>query len=275
MNEENLKDHKLLEIEVRKAYLELRSFLKVSKRLDIKIWKVRKIAKKLGIVRTDGNGLQYTLESKGICPKEFAQSYVELEDFKKVAKKYNLGVNRTRKILRELGALNPPGWRLKSENRNFVNPNLGKPLSEEQKKKLSECMKKRTGERNPNYKHGKNIRRPRDYKYHIITNLRKDVFNRDNYTCCYCNTRGGHLHAHHTVPFWVEPKGFEDKDNMVTVCSDCHFTKAHKGNWHYFDIDLISEKTLIKYSLDRERLNGLSVYKYKNNASDSLDSSHI
>ena len=87
--------------------------------------------------------------------------------------------------------------------------------------------------------------------------MRNFIFNQDEYTCNYCGAIGGHLHAHHKIPFWVCKEAFLDIENLVTVCTQCHFSKAHLGNWNSFDSSLISDNLLKKYSLDRERLNEL------------------
>lgn len=68
---------------------------------------------------------------------------------------------------------------------------------------------------------------------------RKDVFERDNYTCRLCWTTGGVLHAHHLVPvaeivasladgtaFDSHPL-FADVENGLTLCAGCH------GNHHH------------------------------------------
>jgi hypothetical protein len=51
---------------------------------------------------------------------------------------------------------------------------------------------------------------------------------------------------------------FMDVDNIITVCTKCHFEKAHLGNWQKFDISLITDELIEKYSVDRERLNELA-----------------
>jgi hypothetical protein len=134
----------------------------------------------------------------------------------------------------------------------------GRKHTEYSKKLIGESSKQRTGKRNPNYKHGNYIRRERDYKINEITILRKMCFERDNYTCHYCEIKGKELHAHHIIPFWFNKEAFNDLSNLITVCVNCHFIKAHQSNWQKFDITLISENLINKYSLDRERLNELA-----------------
>jgi len=60
---------------------------------------------------------------------------------------------------------------------------------------------------------------------------RKEVYERDNYTCQNCGARGGphgdaELHAHHVVP--KSKGGTHRKSNLKTVCKDCH--NAIHGN---------------------------------------------
>jgi len=217
------------------------------------------------------------------------KDYLELNSSYKVAKKYNTSATAVKRLLKEAGVLRTQNEaaRIRNlthdvyRNRKFSkehreklsevaknrigekNPFFGKTHTKEAKAKIGRASKKRTGKRNPNYKHGKNIRRPRDFKNSEMQSLRNHVFHRDKHTCVYCGKKGGHLHAHHILPYWVKPVAFLDKDNLVTVCTKCHFKKAHLGNWHKFDVELVTEKLLIRYSLDRERLSELATYKYK------------
>lgn len=54
---------------------------------------------------------------------------------------------------------------------------------------------------------------------------RREVYQRDNYSCQNCGIRGGsrgdtELHAHHIVP--KSKGGTHRKQNLVTVCKACH-----------------------------------------------------
>jgi len=56
--------------------------------------------------------------------------------------------------------------------------------------------------------------------------LRKQVFERDNYTCVYCGKRGGKLEADHKIPF--SRGGKDTLDNLVTCCQKCNRQKHDK-----------------------------------------------
>jgi hypothetical protein len=65
--------------------------------------------------------------------------------------------------------------------------------------------------------------------------LRKECFNRDNYTCQICNIRGGNLEMDHIKEWCNYPELRYEISNMRTLCKDCHKTtdnysfKAVKG----------------------------------------------
>lgn len=258
---------------IRRVYLETLSIRKTARSLDIKLWKVQKVVKELKLApnRVKQTNFEY-LTNKGISKDVLIETYLEVGSFRKTAELLSLGINRTKDILKELEVLKEVGHALKYDKSGENNPFYGKSHSEETRSKLSNHAKKRTGERNPNYKNGSYLRRPRDYKISEMTKLRKFVFNRDSYTCKCCSQVGGNLHAHHVIPFWVKPEAFEDTDNLITMCTDCHFKEGHHGNWCRFNVTFISEELLEKYSLDRERLSGLDAFSIS--VCDSLTSSY-
>lgn len=209
-------------------------------------------------------------------------AYSRLKSSHKVAKEFKTSRQAVRRRLKELGFLfslqeshkhrNRMGMKdvkLSQEHRQRLsesakqrtgdkNPFYGKTHSDNTKKKLSEDAKGRIGKLNPNYRHGEYKRRPKDFKQHKFTALRNFTYNRDKHTCHYCKTKGGHLHAHHILPYWICNEAFLDSENLVTVCSKCHFEKAHKGNWQNFDLDLITIRLKKKYNIHGERLNELA-----------------
>jgi len=57
---------------------------------------------------------------------------------------------------------------------------------------------------------------------------RKQVYERDNYTCRICDHKGGKLEAHHIKPQRLYPELRYDINNGVTLCMRCHKTRV---NW--------------------------------------------
>ncbi|MDP4159792.1 MAG: HNH endonuclease [Bacillota bacterium] len=58
---------------------------------------------------------------------------------------------------------------------------------------------------------------------------RKDVYERDNYTCQDCGKRGGTLNAHHLKSFKKYKKLRYKVDNGLTLCELCHRERHRKG----------------------------------------------
>ncbi len=70
----------------------------------------------------------------------------------------------------------------------------------------------------------------------IYKEWRKDIFDRDKYTCQSCGRVGGDLHAHHKIPFSLLMNKYEiktledalkrevlwDRNNGITLCMNCH-----------------------------------------------------
>jgi len=89
------------------------------------------------------------------------------------------------------------------------------------------------------------IRKSREYKL-----WRKTVFERDNYTCVWCNYKGGNLNADHIKPFSLYPKLRFLIDNGRTLCSPCHRTTETFGSkMRKYHLTKANKKTTIKYHL--------------------------
>ena len=60
----------------------------------------------------------------------------------------------------------------------------------------------------------------------VWAKIRASVFQRDNYTCQYCGTRGVTLECDHVTP--VSRGGSNDTSNLVTACRKCNRAKRSK-----------------------------------------------
>lgn len=60
------------------------------------------------------------------------------------------------------------------------------------------------------------------------TEWRREVFERDSYTCVICGKVGGELNAHHIKPFSKYEEARLDINNGITLCKECHKT-VHKN----------------------------------------------
>lgn len=72
---------------------------------------------------------------------------------------------------------------------------------------------------------------------------RKQIFERDNYTCQVCNVRGTYLEAHHIFRFAYFPDLRFNLWNGMTLCRPCHDkTKKHDRKLQLIRMDEIQEK---------------------------------
>jgi len=113
-----------------------------------------------------------------------------------------------------------------------ANPMFGKSHSLTVRQQISNNRIKSgvaKGENNPNYKHGKCMG-DKSYQLHRSTAMqtlkyrewRRQVFERDNYTCQDCDKRGGDLHADHIKPWAYYPKLRYKVSNGRALCIKCH-----------------------------------------------------
>jgi 5-methylcytosine-specific restriction endonuclease McrA len=78
------------------------------------------------------------------------------------------------------------------------------------------------GEKNNRWRGGVSKEAGKAYHTAEYKAWRKAVFERDNYTCQICGTRGVKLHAHHLMPRSVLPDKTLDPNNGIAVCVPCH-----------------------------------------------------
>lgn len=64
-----------------------------------------------------------------------------------------------------------------------------------------------------------------------LTELMAAIKKRDGYTCQLCGARGTKLHTHHIRTFSECITMRDDPKNLITLCKNCHFYKAHSGSY--------------------------------------------
>jgi len=67
---------------------------------------------------------------------------------------------------------------------------------------------------------------PRRLAWSEWASLRARVFERDDYTCMYCSTRGGRLECDHMIP--ISRGGTNEISNLTTACVSCNRSKRAK-----------------------------------------------
>lgn len=115
----------------------------------------------------------------------------------------------------------------KAHKENPVKYWMGKKLSVEHRKKISMSLlgNKRVqgktwevpSKRNPERSYLLFLRQSSG-----MIKWRREVFQRDNYTCQVCGIRGGKLNADHIKPFILYPELRFDINNGRTLCCECH-----------------------------------------------------
>ena len=97
------------------------------------------------------------------------------------------------------------------------------PFTEEHKKKISKNHHNVSGENNPNLKGGISSEKikHKNKTWKQYQKWRKDVLERDNYTCKNCGSCEK-LHAHHIIARKTLPKAEFIRANGVTLCEKCH-----------------------------------------------------
>lgn len=119
------------------------------------------------------------------------------------------------KIIAQYGLQKPAA---KRPNRK---PGCGKKgmFSETQRRQFSE---QKQDSKNPQWKGGITPEGNKLRAEKVTLELRKEVYQRDDYTCRLCNKHGGKLELHHIVPVWQNQELIDEPKNLVTLCVKCH-----------------------------------------------------
>jgi hypothetical protein len=68
----------------------------------------------------------------------------------------------------------------------------------------------------------------------------RNDFIKNNPLCAACGTKKN-LEVHHVKPYNVYPELELDKNNLVTLCRDHHFTFGHFCDWHSWNENVITD----------------------------------
>lgn len=120
-----------------------------------------------------------------------------------------------------------------SGDKNRICPNCGKHFIADRKERIYCSHKCYTshreysrGENHPSWKGGVSKLNDKkdswDYK-----KWRKQVYERDYWTCQHCGYKGQEINAHHIYSWKYYPEKRYDIDNGITLCVSCH-TKLHQ-----------------------------------------------
>lgn len=85
-----------------------------------------------------------------------------------------------------------------------------------------EWSKRLSGENSHFWRGGKTSKNLIIRQSSIYSAWRKSVFERDDFTCKFCNKRGGKLNADHIKPFALFPELRFELSNGRTLCVECH-----------------------------------------------------
>lgn len=71
----------------------------------------------------------------------------------------------------------------------------------------------------------------------------RDEFISNNPVCAACGTNKT-LEVHHIKPYHLNPELELDKNNLITLCRDHHYTFGHFCDWRSWNIDVKTDTTV-------------------------------
>lgn len=111
------------------------------------------------------------------------------------------------------------------------NPRKGATTPQHVKDKLS---KQKIGKNNPCWAGGVTPMRVKLRNTPEYKKWRRQVYERDDYTCKICGIKGVKLEADHIIPYMIDKERLLDINNGQTLCKKCHKVKTTeelKANW--------------------------------------------
>lgn len=91
----------------------------------------------------------------------------------------------------------------------------------------------KTGAKNPRYVDGSSPERQRMYAQSEGRSFIREILKRDKYKCCRCGAKKEKkksLHVHHIAAWAGNEELRFDKDNVITLCRNCHSWVHSKAN---------------------------------------------
>lgn len=169
------------------------------------------------------------LKSIDTIANKLGSSEISIRNF---LKKYNIRIRGKTELVAGHNRGQPcPEWQKKilseyaKQRTGPKHPRFGVQLTQETKNKIANSLKGRfRGRLNPKWKenatHRWRVMLHNQYEY---KEWRKQVFQRDNYSCKACRKpSNGDIQAHHILTLETNPELIFDVLNGITLCRKCH-----------------------------------------------------
>ncbi len=160
----------------------------------------------------------------------------------------NYGKKRSEETIKRmsLSLKGIPAWnknkkcpQLAGKNNSFY----GKHHTDETRKKISKNrMGRCCGENNNNWNPNITDEERQDKRYYFkYYKWRKDIYERDNFSCQKCNKWGCNLQAHHIESYNNNPDLRTTISNGITFCKECHLDFHHQYGYGNNTIDQLNK----------------------------------
>lgn len=164
---------------------------------------------------------KYLIKKCSVCNNEFKRTESNFKN--RPAKDYYCSTECYHKFLKqERGGFKPVVRKCETCNKDFMITSRGQ-------RKVKYCSTECKEKGFPKGTEHKNFKKDLDRSHRVRHRLfydntvwRKEVFERDLFTCQVCNKKGVKLQAHHLVNYSSNKEKRFDINNGVTLCTDCH-----------------------------------------------------